>query len=284
MYASFGSIGCGDASHQFNRFDSLSGLKLRPLMSGPAPVTPTNNPCPAMPIPSCCTALHHQANTKEQGKGDDMTNNVGLVSSRWSPTPEQLHALEEMFRGGIRTPTANQIQQIAAKLRRFGKIEGKNVFYWFQNHKARERQKLRHLLATCPSSALQQQNLIETKDSGFEAGQGKKRATSSNCSTLSEDLATMKKHKAKEISEERWIQSLNTPCVMGSRNIIDSTYFEDYKSREIQTLQLFPGWNDQDRCLFVNAENKDAGAPLTTVDETCRFTPSQFFEFLPPKD
>ncbi|KAL5215308.1 hypothetical protein ABZP36_004460 [Zizania latifolia] len=28
-------------------------------------------------------------------------------------------------------------------LRQYGRIEGKNVFYWFQNHKARERQKKR---------------------------------------------------------------------------------------------------------------------------------------------
>lgn len=69
-----------------------------------------------------------------------------LVSTRWNPTPEQLQALEEMYRRGIRTPSAEQIQQIASKLRRFGKIEGKNVFYWFQNHKARERQKKRRQL------------------------------------------------------------------------------------------------------------------------------------------
>lgn len=68
-----------------------------------------------------------------------------LVSTRWNPTPEQLQALEEMYRRGTRTPSAQQIQQIAAKLKRFGKIEGKNVFYWFQNHKARERQKKRRL-------------------------------------------------------------------------------------------------------------------------------------------
>lgn len=70
----------------------------------------------------------------------------GLVSSRWNPTPEQVQALEEMYRRGTRTPSADQIQQIAAKLRRFGKIEGKNVFYWFQNHKARDRQKKRRQL------------------------------------------------------------------------------------------------------------------------------------------
>lgn len=66
-----------------------------------------------------------------------------LGSSRWNPTPEQLLALEEMYRRGMRTPSTEQIQLIAGQLRRFGKIEGKNVFYWFQNHKARERQKRR---------------------------------------------------------------------------------------------------------------------------------------------
>ncbi|KAM7522271.1 hypothetical protein LguiA_012173 [Lonicera macranthoides] len=67
-------------------------------------------------------------------------------STRWCPTPEQLMMLEEMYRGGIRTPSATQIQQITANLSLYGKIEGKNVFYWFQNHKARDRQKLRRKL------------------------------------------------------------------------------------------------------------------------------------------
>ncbi|KAG5566844.1 hypothetical protein RHGRI_002401 [Rhododendron griersonianum] len=67
-------------------------------------------------------------------------------SSRWCPTPEQLMILEEMYRGGTRTPNASQIQQITAHLSFYGKIEGKNVFYWFQNHKARDRQKLRRKL------------------------------------------------------------------------------------------------------------------------------------------
>ncbi|KAJ9698286.1 hypothetical protein PVL29_007392 [Vitis rotundifolia] len=75
------------------------------------------------------------------------------ASSRWCPTPEQLMILEEMYRGGVRTPNASQIQQITAHLSFYGKIEGKNVFYWFQNHKARDRQKLRRKL----SKQLQQQ-------------------------------------------------------------------------------------------------------------------------------
>ncbi|KAF3329939.1 PRESSED FLOWER a [Carex littledalei] len=67
-------------------------------------------------------------------------------STRWCPTPEQVMILEEMYRSGVRTPNAAQIQQITAHLSFYGKIEGKNVFYWFQNHKARERQKLRRRL------------------------------------------------------------------------------------------------------------------------------------------
>ncbi|XP_062180594.1 putative WUSCHEL-related homeobox 2 [Phragmites australis] len=67
-------------------------------------------------------------------------------STRWCPTPEQLMILEEMYRGGLRTPNASQIQQITAHLASYGRIEGKNVFYWFQNHKARDRQKLRRRL------------------------------------------------------------------------------------------------------------------------------------------
>ncbi|KAJ0264349.1 WUSCHEL-related homeobox 1 [Hirschfeldia incana] len=88
--------------------------------------------------------------TAEQNKRELMMLNsepqhppVMMVSSRWNPTPGQLKALEELYQQGTRTPSADHIQQITAQLRRYGKIEGKNVFYWFQNHKARERQKRR---------------------------------------------------------------------------------------------------------------------------------------------
>ncbi|MED6126060.1 Wuschel- homeobox [Stylosanthes scabra] len=69
-------------------------------------------------------------------------------SSRWNPTKEQISILENLYRQGIRTPSAEEIQQITTRLRAFGHIEGKNVFYWFQNHKARQRQKQKqHTLA-----------------------------------------------------------------------------------------------------------------------------------------
>ncbi|XP_057798933.1 WUSCHEL-related homeobox 2-like isoform X1 [Salvia miltiorrhiza] len=70
--------------------------------------------------------------------GDQNPANGG---SRWNPTKEQINMLESLYRQGLRTPTADQIQHITARLRDYGHIEGKNVFYWFQNHKARQRQK-----------------------------------------------------------------------------------------------------------------------------------------------
>lgn len=72
---------------------------------------------------------------------DMFTSGGTPVGSRWNPTKEQIDLLESLYRQGIRTPSAEQIQHITGRLRAFGHIEGKNVFYWFQNHKARQRQK-----------------------------------------------------------------------------------------------------------------------------------------------
>ncbi|KAH0890133.1 hypothetical protein HID58_052562 [Brassica napus] len=91
-----------------------------------------------------------------------------VASTRWCPTTEQLMILEEMYRTGIRTPNAVQIQQITAHLALYGRIEGKNVFYWFQNHKARDRQKLRKKLA----KQLHQQQLQQIKLKPISMGIG----------------------------------------------------------------------------------------------------------------
>nr|GMD64479.1 WUSCHEL-related homeobox 3-like [Ipomoea batatas] len=65
---------------------------------------------------------------------------------RWSPTPEQLMVLQELYRRGLRNPNAFQVRTITSHLALYGKIETKNVFYWFQNHKARDRQRLKKTL------------------------------------------------------------------------------------------------------------------------------------------
>ncbi|CAL9135744.1 unnamed protein product [Musa textilis] len=75
--------------------------------------------------------------------------------TRWNPTPEQIKLLEALYQGGMRTPNPVQIERITMELGKYGRIEGKNVFYWFQNHKARERQKQKRseLLALAASAA-----------------------------------------------------------------------------------------------------------------------------------
>ncbi|CAL9038844.1 WUSCHEL-related homeobox 4-like isoform X1 [Musa acuminata AAA Group] len=75
--------------------------------------------------------------------------------TRWNPMPEQIKLLEALYQGGMRTPNPVQIERITAELSKYGRIEGKNVFYWFQNHKARERQKQKRsaLLALATNSA-----------------------------------------------------------------------------------------------------------------------------------
>ncbi|KAL2241177.1 protein WUSCHEL [Sesamum indicum] len=84
-----------------------------------------------------------QANDQEGG-GKSSSFLCRQSSTRWTPTTDQIRILKDLYyNNGVRSPTAEQIQRISAKLRQYGKIEGKNVFYWFQNHKARERQKKR---------------------------------------------------------------------------------------------------------------------------------------------
>ncbi|XP_062014001.1 WUSCHEL-related homeobox 2-like [Rosa rugosa] len=75
-------------------------------------------------------------------KNGGLAHGVGLENTtRWNPTKEQITMLENLYEQGVRTPSAEFIQAVTARLRAYGHIEGKNVFYWFQNHKARQRQK-----------------------------------------------------------------------------------------------------------------------------------------------
>ncbi|XVF24050.1 hypothetical protein REPUB_Repub13aG0093200 [Reevesia pubescens] len=84
----------------------------------------------------CIKGSHVRSNNGNHGSS-------GTKCGRWNPTTEQVKVLTDLFRSGLRTPSTDQIQKISSQLSSYGKIESKNVFYWFQNHKARERQKRR---------------------------------------------------------------------------------------------------------------------------------------------
>ncbi|KAI3712824.1 hypothetical protein L1987_71390 [Smallanthus sonchifolius] len=96
--------------------------------------------------------MENQQQVQDSGNKSNSSSYLCRQSStRWTPTSDQIRILKELYyNNGIRSPTADQIQRIAARLRHYGKIEGKNVFYWFQNHKARERQKKRFTPAPQP--------------------------------------------------------------------------------------------------------------------------------------
>ncbi|XP_073127446.1 WUSCHEL-related homeobox 4-like [Henckelia pumila] len=130
---------------------TLGCKRLRPLAPKlPAPVseaisatsTATAN-CTAFDLKSF---IRPESGPRKLGSSDAQKKESAQVEAqpggtRWNPTQEQIGILEMLYRGGMRTPNAQQIEQITAQLGKYGKIEGKNVFYWFQNHKARERQK-----------------------------------------------------------------------------------------------------------------------------------------------
>ncbi|KAK6933043.1 Homeobox domain [Dillenia turbinata] len=90
----------------------------------------------------------------------------GTKCGRWNPTTEQVRVLTDLFRSGLRTPSTDQIQKISSQLSFYGKIESKNVFYWFQNHKARERQKRRRVSVDDIDHSLREEKMASTKNWG----------------------------------------------------------------------------------------------------------------------
>ncbi|CAJ2650260.1 WUSCHEL-related homeobox 1-like protein [Trifolium pratense] len=236
-------------------------------------------------------------------------------SSRWSPTPVQLLVLEELYRQGMKTPSAEQIQQIASQLRQFGKIEGKNVFYWFQNHKARERQKRRRreMEETTGSSNEDKkekekylmQNSEKQENAGLkETGSGvketKKWGTTSNFSEQAEDIAekgsiqVLRKNIAAE--RQRKCQNIEIPYYFTpftktssvaaanrtcSNNNTPHPNYEEQNADYPRTLDLFPIKEDEQDGICLS-ERKSLFCVNASSMDTHEITSSnQFFEFLP---
>ncbi|KAL2938838.1 WUSCHEL-related homeobox 1 [Bienertia sinuspersici] len=216
------------ANQDLNLRDPFKGgcNKLRPLFPRPY-LSPPNYTLqnPTNPFLSLNTTTprhqHHHfgAMGSEEGKAEVVGTHQVMVSSRWNPTPEQLRALEELYRRGTRTPSAEQIQHITSQLRRYGKIEGKNVFYWFQNHKARERQKRRRQLQP-NSSDIKGSSIGGNNKNGLETEQKSCKWTPSSTNKESDppiQIAETGVAKAAETtttttsSEYGWIQFHQTP-------------------------------------------------------------------------
>ncbi|PRQ42311.1 putative transcription factor Homobox-WOX family [Rosa chinensis] len=81
-----------------------------------------------------------------QAAGSSANTPIRPTNNRWAPTPAQLRILQELYYDrGLKNPNPEQIQGICLHLKPYGQIENKNVFFWFQNLKARESQKLKEI-------------------------------------------------------------------------------------------------------------------------------------------
>ncbi|XP_008802536.2 WUSCHEL-related homeobox 1-like [Phoenix dactylifera] len=144
--------------------------------------------------------------------------------TRWIPTADQIRILRDLYYNmGIRSPTAEEIQKISAALRKYGKIEGKNVFYWFQNHKARERHRKRLAVGVSSTASPPSNSAITTVSPGAEcclsgAGDGSGMESSMGCTGL-------------ENTEMPWMY--HYPPSEHEAGVAMVT-------REIETLPLFP--------------------------------------------
>ncbi|KAD3336394.1 hypothetical protein R6Q59_028384 [Mikania micrantha] len=149
---------------------------------------------------------------------------------RWCPTPEQVMLLEGMYRGGLKTPTATQIQQITARLSIYGKVQGKNVFYWFQNHKARDRQKLRKKLM----ALYQQHRLYSTHDHPLIQQAAAAVEDSSKCNS-------MMNNRKVDLPSDLQTCKLMCNCHLMTMMTMDHHGTTSYCTRvPPKTLQLFP--------------------------------------------
>ncbi|KAL6539180.1 hypothetical protein OROGR_011829 [Orobanche gracilis] len=296
--------------------DPMFVRKLRPLMPRPISSCAAKSiPFSVVSTPPCFCTSHHQnpnflpnwshsiGGMSDYGFKREI-HTMPLVSTRWNPTSEQLQALEEMYRRGTRTPSSEQIQQIAARLRRFGKIEGKNIFYWFQNHKARERQKKRRQLELLAGKKVlhTDQSTSETMQTGFgrknfETENHKKLATPSNCcSTPSEDTVSM--HGSVMVSEckklDVWAELQQQQQQLPAKNEITSWKLDlssfchnttNYNTNPIiikenrTTLELFPTGSS-------DLNHDDQHDQVQDVSRVCleniKCRPkNEFIEFLP---
>nr|QFQ60703.1 WUSCHEL-related homeobox transcription factor 1 [Jasminum sambac] len=296
-----------------------TGWKFRPLVPRPAATSATVNPhCFSRVNPTDLLSLNHHLCVAEKNKREFNTQQV-VASSRWNPTPEQLQTLEELYRRGTRTPSADQIQHITAQLRRYGKIEGKNVFYWFQNHKARERQKRRRQLESVSDSEQQPRSnmeISEKKESSdanrtiYECEQTKNWASPTNCSTIAEKtLPSTQKTPEAECKSDGWLQfdevahelqqrrsqlaEMNatwqtTKQSINPTNDVIITFLPARRDDEFQTLQLFPlqssdgsGGGD---CGDNDDHSQENVVQTSASGMNSDLSSYQFFEFLPLKN
>ncbi|XP_062018816.1 protein WUSCHEL-like [Rosa rugosa] len=76
-----------------------------------------------------------------QAAGSSANTDFWRSRARWVPTPDQIRILKDLYYDkGIKCPTTEHIHEICLRLNQYGHVEGKNIYFWFQNVRAREKQ------------------------------------------------------------------------------------------------------------------------------------------------
>ncbi|KAH6802189.1 WUSCHEL related homeobox 1 [Perilla frutescens var. frutescens] len=191
------------------------------------------------------------------------SHSSALVSSRWNPTAEQVQALEEMYRRGTTTPSAQQIQQIASKLRRFG-LSRKDM-------EIEHPKKLPTILSECNTSSKYLGGEVdECKRDGWTQLELQQQisVTTETSRRPSMDLSSnVAIHKIRGQENAHPFVALNL-CKM-------KDVFE-----ENRTLELFPVRSSGLSTLCSTKEEMDIDVSRLGT----KLVPSQFFEFLPTKN
>ncbi|XP_061989296.1 protein WUSCHEL-like [Rosa rugosa] len=76
-----------------------------------------------------------------QAAGSSANMDFWRSRTRWIPTPEQIRILKDLYYvKGFKCPSTEHIHEICLQLNQYGHVEGKNIYFWFQNVRAREKQ------------------------------------------------------------------------------------------------------------------------------------------------
>ncbi|KAH6558439.1 hypothetical protein KP509_1Z063700 [Ceratopteris richardii] len=222
------------------------------------------------------------------------------AGTRWSPTAEQLRELLALFHiGGIRTPTTAQISHITARLRGYGRIEGRNVFYWFQNQKARERKRRLQLLQKSDSKRAGPSN--ESSDQRSDRSLQQERCTENCQNRLSPDPKRCRRCdlqdtiRGDEIYSAPWICTRNLEDGAMQPSTSRSAGVQESLSNRVYAMSG-TDWRTQDlqtcpSCLHAPSHNPPAvhGTSRSNShedgdDNTCRSARGDFVYISPPED
>ncbi|CAH8382508.1 unnamed protein product [Eruca vesicaria subsp. sativa] len=196
------------------------------------------------------------------------------MHSRWNPTPKQTMVLEEVYSNGTRTPTTQQIQEIASKLQNYGRIEGKNVFYWFQNHKSREKLKRRRGDQQEVTTNVHEEAMTNNDSSSVSRRRGdhlvihtrtclSSSPTHPQNNTIDDGKRGLMEEK--EATPQNQIHSINTSdfnyhlMIVASKRSQEAEQQlneEEEETRKSRTLDLFPVTDNQERTGFEGKNRK----------------------------